>query len=42
MNCPECGANIEITTFDDETVLIRQDCMCKITIEETKLRKNEA
>ena len=28
MKCPVCGANIEITEFDDDMVLIRQDCLC--------------
>ena len=38
MNCPICGANIEVSEFEDGSVLIRQDCLCKITIEETKKR----
>jgi len=29
MKCPKCGANIEITEFDDGSILIRQDCTCK-------------
>jgi len=28
MKCPECGANIEVTEFDDGTTLVRQDCLC--------------
>jgi hypothetical protein len=28
MKCPICGANIEVTEFDDGTVLIRKDCIC--------------
>lgn len=28
--CPKCGANIEINTCRDGSVLIRQDCKCKI------------
>jgi len=30
MKCPDCGANIEVTEFEDGSVLIRQDCLCKI------------
>ena len=29
MRCPDCGANIEVTEFEDGSVLIRQDCLCK-------------
>ena len=28
MKCSICGANIEVTEFDDGDVLIRQDCLC--------------
>ena len=34
MKCPKCGANIEITEFDDGSVLIRQDCLCSLSKEE--------
>ena len=30
MRCPECGANIEVTEFEDGSVLVRQDCLCDI------------
>ena len=29
MTCPICGANIEITEFEDGTALIRRDCLCE-------------
>jgi len=32
MKCLKCGANIEITEFDDGSILIRQDCTCKLSI----------
>jgi len=32
MKCLECGANIEVTEFEDGSVLIRQDCLCKIQL----------
>jgi len=28
MRCPLCGANIEITEFEDGSTLIRRDCVC--------------
>jgi hypothetical protein len=28
LKCSECGANIEMTVFDDGTEIIRQDCLC--------------
>ena len=40
MKCSTCGANIEVTEFEDGTLLIRQDCQCKIAVDETKLRNN--
>jgi len=30
MRCPICGANIEVTEFENGTVLIRQDCLCDL------------
>lgn len=30
MKCPRCGANIEVTEFEDGNVLVRQDCLCDI------------
>jgi len=29
LKCPRCGANVEVTVFDDGSVLIRQDCLCE-------------
>jgi len=37
MRCPECGANIEVTEFENGFVLVRQDCLCDIR----KLTKKE-
>lgn len=34
MKCPKCGANMEVTKFDDGTILIRRDCNCDMTKEE--------
>ena len=31
MKCPICGANIEVTEFEDSSVLIRRDCMCDLS-----------
>jgi hypothetical protein len=31
MRCSICGANIEITRFDDGSTLIRKDCSCKLS-----------
>jgi hypothetical protein len=31
MKCPICGANIEVTEFEDGSVLIRRDCMCDLS-----------
>ena len=36
-HCPKCGANIEVTKFDDGSVLVRQDCKCKL--DETEKRR---
>ena len=41
MKCPKCGSNIEVTEFDDETVLVRQDCLCKLTRDCAELRRDE-
>lgn len=49
MKCPKCGANVEITLFEDGTLLIRQDCQCKLpdvtsiakSIDSDNLRKEE-
>jgi len=30
MKCPICGANIEVTEYEDGTKLVRQDCLCNI------------
>ena len=30
MKCPKCGANIEVTELNDGSILVRQDCLCKI------------
>jgi len=34
MKCPICGANIEVTEYENGTVLIRQDCLCDLKAEE--------
>jgi len=36
MRCPICGANIEVTEFENGTVLIRQDCLCDLKANEEK------
>ena len=30
MKCPICGANIEVTEYEDGSVLFRQDYLCDI------------
>ena len=30
MKCPKCGANIEVTIFEDGTILTRKDCLCPV------------
>ena len=39
MKCPICGANIEITEYDNGTVLIRQDCICDLKANEQEDQK---
>jgi len=36
MKCPICGANIEVTEYEDGSVLIRQDCLCDLKTNEEK------
>lgn len=36
MKCSMCGANIEVTEFEDGTVLIRQDCLCDLKANENQ------
>jgi hypothetical protein len=38
--CPVCGANIEITEFDDGTILVRRDCICNLS-EQKGIDENE-
>ena len=36
MKCPICGANVEITEYEDGSVLIRRDCQCDSSNEKEK------
>ena len=36
MTCQKCGANMEITKFEDGTVLVRQDCRCDLQDKEVE------
>jgi len=41
MKCPECGANIEVTEYEDGTILFRQDCLCNILKANEKMEIEE-